>query len=191
MELRRFSLGTHIMAAPIAFVIYFIGVGLAWANMPDWSPLTHTLSNLGEWYRSDISPWFFNGGCVIAGLLIVFGGLGKFLYEERLNKASGAFFMLGGISLICVGLISGDYEIAHDASAIILFFNIGMALLLTTISDIKEGNKLVLYSSICLLLFCLIQWPFLHEGLSELMPITATMIWTFIQVIKYRQKGIM
>ena len=190
MELRRFSLGTHIIAGAVAFIVFFIGVGLAWASWPEWSPLERTLSQLGEWFRDNgLSPYFFNGGCIVAGSLIAFGGLGKFLYEERLNKISGVFFMLAGISLMCVGIISGDYEIAHDTAAMVLFANMGLGTLLTTIADWKDGHLFVPISGLIILIALLAQWPFLHEGLSECMPISGLLAWMLVQVYKYHKIG--
>ncbi len=192
MELRRFSLGTHIIAGTIAFVVFFAAIGLAWAAWPDWSPLERTLSQLGEWNvgrDNGNAPYFFTGGCILAGLLIAFGGIGKYLYEERLNKISGIFFTLAGISLMCVGVISGDFNTAHDTAAIVLFANMGLGTLLTTIADWKDGHKYVPIAGAIILVALLAQWPFLHEGLSECMPIAGLFAWMMVQVYKYHKIG--
>ena len=191
MDLGNISLGTHIKAAALAFVVFFIGVGLAWAVWPEWSPLERTLSQLGEWYRTQTSPIFFNSGCIFAGLLTMFGGLGKYIHEEGLSRISGIFFMTGGLCLMFVGIICGDNNAAHDITAILMFLNMGLATLLATIADWKNGYLFVPISGLVILIALLIQWMIIPntEALSECMPITGMFLWTMVQVYKYHKIG--
>ena len=189
MDLKKYGERPYILLGPMAFLFYFIFVCLAAISNPAWSPATGTLSNLGE-SNVPYTALFFNCGCFVAGTLVAISAFGKILFQKGIYKIAGYFFVLAGISLIMVGAITGKHEIAHDACALILFFNMGMGIVLTTAADVKAGNKLVLYSGIIILAILLIQWPFLGEGVSECFPIAGTMAWILVQTYKYHLEGV-
>ena len=184
MDIRKYGQKPFVFAAPFAFLLFFMFVCLAAAFNPLWGTSSHNLSHLGVG-DNRLSVWLYNSGCFISGILMSLYGVGKYIFEEGLHKRAGIFIIIAGIGLFLEGIATGDYEPAHSIATAILLVPAGIGIVLATISDIRDGNRLVLYSAIILLVLLIIQWPFFFGATSEIMPIIAASFWSLVQLYKY------
>ena len=189
MDLRSYGQRPYIIAAPIAFAIFFVGVCLGAAIDPSWLITRHNLSDLGTGKRTLACAILFDYACCAAGFLISVFGVGKYMFEEKLNKASGVFFIIGGFGLFMVGIWNAEWLTLHNISA--GFFGIAMAIaiVLSSISDILERNRLVLISGILILAFLAICWPLFGNAIAESISIGCATVWFLIQLHKYWKNG--
>lgn len=188
MDIRKYGQKPFVFAAPFAFLLFFMFVCLAAAFNPLWGTSSHNLSHLGVG-DNRLSVWLYNSGCFISGVLMSLYGVGKYIFEEGLHKRAGIFFIIAGIGLFLEGIATCDYEPAHSIATAILLVPAGIGIVLATISDIRDGNRLVLYSTIILMVLLVIQWPFFFGATSEIMPIIAASFWSLIQLYKYYENG--
>ena len=189
MDLRSHGQRPYIIAAPMAFVIFFIGVCAAAMLDKSWDIFRHNLSDLGTGYRTLAAGLVFDYCCCVAGALLAVFGVGKCLFEKDLNKLSGMFFFIGGIFLALVGIANAEYLSLHNICSGMFAIFMATAIVLTTVSDLKEGNRLILVASILILLFLVFQWPLFKGALSECMAIGSATVWFFVQLYKYKKNG--
>ena len=189
MDLKRHGQRPYIIAAPVAFIIFFIGVCLGAGVDTTWVITKYNLSDLGTGKRTLACAIIFEYACCLAGALLSLFGVGKYIFEKNLNKIAGAFFILGGFGLFLVGIWNAEWLTAHNISAGLFAVCMSVAIVLSTVSDILEENRLVFYSSLLILAFLAIQWPFFGGALSECMSIGSATVWFFIQIHKYWKQG--
>lgn len=169
----------YYIIAPTAFAIYFTFVCLSALSDPSWNMFRNNLSDLGE--GSGVKALFFNIGCAISGaMLCIYGAIMR--RERDLRHTAGALFIGGGVGLFLLAFATGDYEPAHSIAAGILLFGVGFAITIATWNDIKGGNTVVRNSTLVLLVFVIVQWPFLEGAVSEMMPILTASVWSVVQM---------
>lgn len=190
VDLRQYDHTTYIVAAPLAFVVFLVGLVITLVTvMPDWNLDKENLSNLaGE--TSLLTGICFTITCVLAGALISFFGLGKTIYEEGLDKTAGFLFIISGISLMLVGLFNTNLYRLH--MFVTLFFTtiVVIAICVTSFADILSGDRVMLLLHVLTLILVLAQIPFFTGGTAELMSIMFGALWAEAQLIKYHRRGI-
>ena len=189
MDLRRYGRRPFIIAAPLAMVIFILGIVIAMSLDTVWNFYDYNLSDLGTGDRVLLSAFIFDYFCCLAGFFISIFGTGKVLFEEKLDKVSGYFFVIGGFGLIMVGVLNAEFLTAHNIAAGVFAIDMATAIVLATISDIMKKDMLVLISGIIILAFLAIQWPFFHGAMSESMSIVSAAAWFFVQFYKYWKNG--
>lgn len=190
MDYKKYGQRPYILAAPIAFAVAFIGLMVAAAVEPSWNYYgSYDLSDLGTENRRFITNLLFNGACCIAGILISVFGFGKYHFEKDWNEKAGVFFFISGVGLFFVGIFSADYDYQHNFSAGVFATGLASGVVLSTLQDIKDGNRFILYSGIVILAFLIIEWPFFNNALSETMGLVSATAWFIIQMHKYWKQG--
>ena len=188
----------YILAAPLAFAVIFLGICIAAPLDTKWDIMgSYDLSDLGKYTTRTVAcAVVFNVSCYISGILILLFGTGKYMFEDGLEKISGAFFMLCGVGLSLVGILTADIPTSHNIAAGIFAISMSTAIVLGTVSDILKGDRLVLYSSIVILVVLVGGWVvfelmlgILTNARSELLSIICAAAWFFVQLYKYRKEG--
>ncbi|MBQ3736021.1 MAG: hypothetical protein II855_03705 [Candidatus Methanomethylophilaceae archaeon] len=189
MGIKGYGQKPFIMAAPIAFIIFSIGTLISIINSPTWE--LNNLSALGG-SKDALTAVAFGASCVSAGLLIAFFGVGKIIFERRLDKAAGAFFVLGGLGLMMVGIFDSSYHLdLHNIWTISFAAAMVIAVGLTSLSDILRGNILVFVYCIAMVAIIVVQWPVFSGAMSECIAIGLASVWSFIQTAKYQDLGML
>ena len=188
----------YILSAPIAFIVIFLGICIAAPLDTKWDIMgNYDLSDLGKYTTRTLAcAVVFNISCWISGILILLFGVGRFRFENGLDKVSGAFFVLCGIGLFLVGILTADNATTHNVAAGIFAISMSTAVVLSTVSDIMKGDKMVLYSSIAVLVLLVGGWVvfeltlgILGNARSELLAIGCVTIWFIVQLYKYYKQG--
>lgn len=168
--------GNYTLLAPVSFTIFIVMTVLSVTTSSNWDPTWNNLSDLGA--SPDLmTACLFNGGCIIAGLLLVLFG-GTMYYDVPKYSKGGVWFVIGGIGLTMVGLTNTMFQPWHDVDCAVLMVGAGMGMLLTTLS--ARDDAVLLFSGFVLLLFLVIQWPFFAGAISEFMPIVVSALWSLI-----------
>ena len=188
----------YILAAPLAFIVIFIGICIAAPLDTKWDIMkNYDLSDLGKYTTRTLAcAIVFNISCYVSGILLILFGMGKCIFEKGLDEISGAFFILCGVGLSLVGVLTADIPTWHNVAAGIFAISMSTAGVLGTASDIKKGNRMVLYSSIAILITLVGGWVvfeltlgILSNARSELLSILCAAAWFVFQLIKYRKEG--
>ena len=189
MDLTQYDHSTYVVAAPLAFVVFLVGLCLTLLTTPpSWDLAKENLSNLaGE--TSLLTGILFTITCVLAGFMIVFFGLGKTIYEEGLDHISGVLFMISGVSLILVGVFNTNLYRMHMIVTLFFTFMIVFAIVGTSLADVLSGDRVMLLIHLATLLLVLVQIPFFTGGAAELMSIVVGAVWAECQLIKYHRRG--
>jgi hypothetical membrane protein len=109
---------------------------------PAWVFGTHFLSDLGV---SDMwsAHMFFNLGCLFAGILFIWFGLGLALSKgESVEKLAGLIAVVSGLAMAMIGIIT-EGESLHAPIAYAAFGLGFLALILLAVKDWKDGLKLL------------------------------------------------
>ena len=190
MDLTQYSHTTYIVAAPLAFVVFLVGLVITLLTVPpSWDLAKENLSNLGG-HPSLLTGICFTVTCFLAGALVAFFGLGKTIYEDGLDKTAGSLFIVSGISLMLVGLFNTNVYRLH--MLVTLFFTtiVVIAICVTSFADILSGDRVMLLLHILTLILVLVQIPFFTGGAAELMSIIFGALWAEGQLVKYHRRGI-
>ena len=190
----------YILSAPIAFIVIFLGICIAAPLDTEWDIMgNYDLSDLGKYTTRTLAcAVVFNVSCHISGIYLLLFGVGKYKFENGVDKVSGVFFILSGIGLFLVGLLTCDEEghTMHNIAAGIFAISMSTAIVLTTASDIRKGNRMVLYSSIIILFALVGGWVIfeltlgiLSNARSELLSILCAAAWFMVQIYKYKKEG--
>jgi len=125
----------------LAVVIFTICTLTSVALYPaPYNPLYDWLSNLGNVQFNPVGAYFFNGGCIITGLILVpfFIGLKTYYTNSRWNRtlvmlgqAAGIF---AAIALIGVGLFSEQHIAEHMIAAGLLFKSLFIIMIIFNIA---------------------------------------------------------
>ena len=181
----------YILAAPVGFLIFFIGVCVAFLLDDEWMIIGYDLSDLGTMYRTLPAAVTFDYCCCLAGGLISVYGMGKCRFEKGLNYAAGVLFILGGLGLVGLGICNADIRTAHNIVAGVFAITMTAAIVVSTFADYKDGYKYVLYASILILIYLIAEWPFFTRALSECMSIGSATVWFLVQIYKYWKIGVL
>lgn len=188
----------YIIAAPVAFVIIILGILISAPLDTKWDILgSYDLSDLGKYTTRTLAcALVFNFSCFISGILILLFGVGKYRFEKGVNKVAGFFFMTCGLGLFLVGILTADNPTSHNVAAGIFAISMSTAVVLATVSDIMKGNRLILFSSIIILIALVGGWivfelllDILKNARSELLAICCAAAWFMVQIYKYREEG--
>ncbi len=186
VDLKSCGQGPYIMAAPIAFMIFAAGTLCALLCSPTWE--LNNLSALGT-SKDFITAVTFGISCFVAGILVATFGLGKMIFERGLDRMSGFFFIIGGFSLLGVGIFDASSLELHNNVTMLFAFAMVMGISLASFSDILQGNKVVFIACILMLVIIIAQWPIFTGALSECVGIALASVWSFIQTAKYQNMG--
>ena len=188
----------YIIAAPLAFAVILLGILISAPLDTKWDIMgNYDLSDLGKYTTRTLAcAVVFNISCWISGILILLFGVGRFRFENGLDKVSGAFFVLCGIGLFLVGILTADNATTHNVAAGIFAISMSTAVVLGTISDIMKGDRMILYSSIVILIVLVGGWVVfelmlgvLTNARSELLAIACAAAWFMVQLYKYKKEG--
>ena len=190
----------YIIAAPLALAVILMGIMISAPLDTQWDIMSdYDLSDLGKYTtRTFACAIVFNVSCFISGALLLLFGVGKYRFENSLDKVSGAFFILCGVGLFLVGILTADEpdHTTHNIAAGIFAISMSTAVVLSTVSDIMKGDKMVLYSSIAVLVLLVGGWVvfeltlgILGNARSELLAIGCVTIWFIVQLYKYYKQG--
>lgn len=188
----------YIIAAPLAFAVILLGILISAPLDTKWDIMgNYDLSDLGKYTTRTLAcAVVFNISCWISGILILLFGVGRFRFENGLDKVSGAFFVLCGIGLFLVGILTADNATTHNVAAGIFAISMSTAVVLGTISDIMKGDRMILYSSIVILIVLVGGWVVfelmlgvLTNARSELLAIACAAAWFMVQLYKYYRQG--
>lgn len=189
MDLTQYDQSTYVVAAPLAFVLFLIGLCLTLLTTPpSWDLAKENLSNLAGETRL-ITGILFTVTCILAGAMISFFGLGKTLFEGGLDKFSGILFIFSGISLILVGLFNTNLYRFHMIVTLFFTFMVVFAIVGTSLADVLSGDRVMLVIHLLTLILVLVQIPFFTGGAAELMSIIVGAVWSECQLIKYYRRG--
>ena len=189
MDLKKHGQRPYIIAAPMAFAVFFMGFCASAMLDSTWALSRHNLSDLGTGFRNLACALVFDYSCCLAGFLLSMFGVGKYIFEKGLDHISGIFFVLGGFGLFLVGVYNAEFLTAHNISAGLFAISMSTAIVLSTVSDIMKGDRFVLYTSIIILAYLALQWPLFKGALSECMAIGCATAWFLVQLYKYYKKG--
>lgn len=188
----------YILAAPLAFIIIFLGICIAAPLDTKWDIMkNYDLSDLGKYTTRTVAcALVFNISCYISGILLILFGAGKYIFEKGLDEVSGLFFIFCGAGLSLVAVLTADVPTLHNVAAGIFAISMSTAVVLGTVSDIRKGNRMVLYSSIIILVVLVGGWlvfeltlGILSNARSELLSIFCAAAWFIVQLIKYGKEG--
>ena len=190
----------YIIAAPVALAVILLGIMISVPLDTEWDIMgNYDLSDLGKYTtRTFACALVFNVSCCISGILLLLFGVGKYRFENGLDKVSGAFFILCGVGLFLVGILTADdpEHTAHNVAAGIFAISTSTAVVLSTVSDIMKGDRMVLFSSIAVLILLVGGWVVfeltlgvLSNARSELLAIGCVAIWFMVQLYKYYKQG--
>ena len=190
----------YIIAAPVALAVILLGIMISVPLDTEWDIMgNYDLSDLGKYTtRTFACALVVNVSCCISGILLLLFGVGKYRFENGLDKVSGAFFILCGVGLFLVGILTADdpEHTAHNVAAGIFAISTSTAVVLSTVSDIMKGDRMVLFSSIAVLILLVGGWVVfeltlgvLSNARSELLAIGCVTIWFIVQLYKYYKQG--
>jgi len=129
-----------------AFVIFTVCTLTAVALYPTpYNPLYDWLSNLGNVNFNPVGAYFFNGGCILTGIVLVsfFISLKSWYHDVTWNKvlvilgqAAGIFT---GIALIGVGIFSETHIAEHMLAAGLLFKSLFILMIIFNIALFRHS----------------------------------------------------
>lgn len=145
-------------------------------------------SSLGDLGASDVqlTADLYNYGLMLCGLLVLIFGLGKGYTEKRCSRASGLVLALTGIFMIVAGGVSQDVGNGnlHEVAAVLSFFFMAVAVIVSAFGDWAEGKKLNV--AVTIVLFLITLWALAFETL-EMAEVVATgcfLIWIIAESVK-------
>jgi hypothetical membrane protein len=143
LKIRGYSLSsiTGLLAVSIFTIFTFISVALYPAT---YNPLYDWLSNLGNINFNPIGAYFFNWGCILAGLTLIpfFAGLYSWNPRETYSKILLILGILLGIfasiSLILVGIFPETHITQHMLAAAGVFGSLFIIIILVNLALFKN-----------------------------------------------------
>lgn len=176
--------GPGIAAICGAFIFAIAWIVAACGDL-SWMVGEDTLSVLGV---SDVqvSADAFNYGCMVTGVLFAIFGLGKFAFETKCNRASGAMILIAGIALIGVGIFTKDYGNGnpHLIVAYAFFLFLVISAVLSGIGDYNEKKTIPLAVTVVLFTTALITFAIQPLAMAEAVTVVCALIWAVVQGTK-------
>ena len=128
------------MAGLLAAIVFALCWYTAALSDPAWVFGTNYLSDLGV---SDYenAKMFFNGGCLITGLLFVLVGVGLITSrkDDKISLAGGAIAVVSGICVSLIGIVTSDAGNSHAYIAYEAFGLGFVCLILLAVRDFIDG----------------------------------------------------
>jgi len=129
------------MLALAAVIIFIVCWFAALVSDPDWVFGANYLSDLGVskymWAHK-----FFNGGCLIAGVLLALCGTALIVAKRgKLNTCAGVFALISGISMALIGIVTEDAGDPHIWIAMSAFGFGFLGLAMLSVRDWDDGLK--------------------------------------------------
>ncbi|MDR0778423.1 MAG: DUF998 domain-containing protein [Methanomassiliicoccaceae archaeon] len=147
------------LAASLAVLAFGLSWYIAALSDPEWIFGANYLSDLGV-SNAEMSRIFFNGGCIVAGILLTIAGTAMITCKKgKLHKGAGICAVISGIAMALVGIVTEDAGDPHIYVAVIAFGMGFLALILLAIRDRKNGLKAL--SSLTLLGIFLVALSYL------------------------------
>lgn len=167
------------IAAPILIVALFSAAILT-AGLFSWSH--NTLSDLGTQYPS---AYFFNGSLMAAGMLMmVFGrGIPSLLQERRAPRLGSSLLLLGGLSLLLVGVFTSSSGLIHSIFTVLFFSFTALAMVVIGLSELssdKRKGSIAIILGACVALMFIIPFPIGGFALREALSILFAMAFSLI-----------
>ena len=127
--------------------------------------------------------------CYVSGALIALFGLGKVLFENPLNRVAGAFLIGAGASLFGVGTFTMHTIELHNLSAGLFAATTAAGIALATISDIIEGERMMLIAGMVIGAVCLFTVFLEPQNTSEFVTVFCAAVWAMFEMVKYARRG--
>jgi len=122
-----------------AVVIFSVCWFAASVSDPTWVFGANYLSDLGV-SKYTWGHKFFNGGCLIAGVMLAACGTALIVTKERtLDVLAGLFALIAGIAMSLIGVVTEDAGRAHIIIALIAFGSGFIGLIFLAIKDKFDG----------------------------------------------------
>lgn len=189
MDIRRYGIAPFVICGVIGVAVYaIVGFALMFVD-PNWHFGSNCLSDFGISSTPFVAA-FFNGSCIVGGILIMIFGIGKVLIENKLNKLAGVLLIIGSIAMVLVGIFTIDVnKHVHDTCAAVFAGCFISGIIFATLSDIMKKDKLILISGILIAVFALLGLFFTSAGCAEVIGIVSGIIWFVFQIVKYKRDG--
>jgi hypothetical membrane protein len=183
-----------------ATVIFALCWFIAALSDPTWTFGTNYLSDLGV---SDYEhAWmFFNGGCLIAGILFAVCGVAILTSRRKgLDVVAGAVGIVAGISIAMIGVFPSDVGSLHLYIAYAAFGAGMVCLLLLSVRDCQDKIiKLAVFTPACVALTALSYIVLVHGGNDvrsfsgmpgvETVAAIVLLLLFFLQSMKFMHRG--
>ncbi|MDR0778657.1 MAG: DUF998 domain-containing protein [Methanomassiliicoccaceae archaeon] len=129
------------LTASLAVVAFGLSWYIAALSDPAWTFGANYLSDLGV-SDNEMSRLFFNGGCILAGILLAVTGTAVLTsMKGRLYKAAGLCTMIAGIAMAFVGVFTEDAGSLHFYIACVAFGMGFLALIFVAVKDRMNGLR--------------------------------------------------
>ncbi|MDR0198172.1 MAG: DUF998 domain-containing protein [Methanomassiliicoccaceae archaeon] len=136
---RNILIGILALATVIVFSLCWFAAAVSDA---DWVFGANYLSDLGV---SDYT-WahkFFNGGCLVAGVLLALCGTAIIVFRKNRYEIFGVFAIVAGIAMSLIGVVTEDAGDPHYYIALVAFGFGFFCLILLAIRDWCEGLRIL------------------------------------------------
>ncbi|MDR0791262.1 MAG: DUF998 domain-containing protein [Methanomassiliicoccaceae archaeon] len=131
------------LAAAVAVIVFGLSWYIAALSDPEWIFGTNYLSDLGV-SDSETSRLFFNGGCIVAGVMLVIVGTIILVSKKGgLLKAAGGVAVVAGLGMALVGIVTEDAGDPHFFVALIAFGMGFLSLVLLAVNDWRNGLRIL------------------------------------------------
>ena len=124
------------MISSVGFLILWIISALL---APSWQLGSYSLSDLGV-CGDQSAELCFNLACGLSGSMAIIFSLGVTKLEDNFRYC-GFVTLISGFALICIGVITLRYGIAHNIVAGIYFLTAVISVILSIYLDRKDGRK--------------------------------------------------
>ena len=173
------------IAAILGAFIFSVAWIIAVCADASWVLGENTISDLGV---SDvqISADLFKYACIISGALFAIFGIGKAIFEEKSNRASGIITIIAALALIGVGVYNKDFGNgnAHLFVAIVFFLFTGIVAILSGYGDYHEKKTIPLAVTVVAFTAALFAFATCDLPLAEVAVVICILIWITTQGAK-------
>ena len=163
------------LAALLAVSVFGLSWYVAALSDPAWVFGTNYLSDLGV---SDVwtSKMFFNLGCLFAGTLFMWFGLGLLISKaKKLERAAGLLAVIAGLTMAMIGIIV-ETEDMHKYIAYTTFGTGILTLAVLAVSDWKTGRRLLASFTVAGVVLGVLMYVLLCTDVTEV-----DMAWCFLE----------
>ena len=185
MNSRKIGSAGFGIAALLGAFVFSVAWIIAVCGDASWVLGENTISDLGV---SDvqISADLFKYACIITGVLFAIFGIGKAIFEERANRASGIITIIAALALIGVGVYNKDFGNgnAHLFVAIVFFLFTGIAAILSGYGDYHEKKTIPTAITVVAFVVGLFAYATCSLALAEVVIVVCILIWAAAQGVK-------
>lgn len=177
----------YFIAAVAACVLFLVFCIVSATIDGNWNLWEDSFSRMGV-SPNPTAAFFFNGGCIISGILGLFAASGLLFYGNRRMKAGGMFTMLSMLFLVFVGAFTLNTPVLHYTFATLMLLCVYIEfLILLYDSIIKDRRKSAAIGLVCTIVPLLVCLAVMKFSIYQLTCITGFSIWllTVIYGIRY------